>query len=456
MASLALLLGGGALASAATAPTALEDQPETVVSITFDDGTANQMTAAATLDQYDLDGTFYVMSGYVGAANYLTRANLDSLAAAGHEIGGHTINHPDLTTVPAAEAVRQICNDRAALTSWGFTIRSLAYPYAASTPALETTARDCGYTNARMLGDIASRFGCAECDTAESIPPANPFYLKALDQVESTWTLADMQTAVTTAESTGGGWVPFTFHNICESGCGDPTTTPALFEQFVQWLAARESTNNTVVRTVGDVIGTAAQPVVSGPVAAPLAPGVNGIGNPSLETAAATGSPECWMQGGYGENVAAFSTVSPGRTGATASKVVVSGYVSGDAKLLPQFDGGSCSPTILPGHTYSLRTWYKSTAVTQFAVYLRTSAGAWQYWTSSPWFAASTDYTEAVWTSPAIPAGMTGISFGLNLFSNGEITTDDYSLYDTDGAPAPSVPPVVAPVAATTVGAATQ
>ena len=108
---------------------------------------------------------------------------------------------------------------------------------------------------------------------------------------------------------------------------------------------------------------------------------------------------------------------------------------SGDAKLLPQFDLGACSPTVTPGSTYSLRAWYTASAVTQYAVYLRSESGAWQYWTSSPWFASSASYQQAVWTTPVIPAGYNGISFGLSMFNNGSITVDDYALYDTVGAP---------------------
>jgi peptidoglycan/xylan/chitin deacetylase (PgdA/CDA1 family) len=442
-ASSPLAAAAGAEAAPAAAPAAVAG-PETVVSLTFDDGDANQTTAASILNNYNLDGTFYIISGYVGAAGYMTRADVDALAAAGHEIGGHTVNHSDLATLPADEVSRQICNDRATLTSWGYTVRSFAYPYASSTPEVEAAAQACGYSSARMLGDIKSRFGCDECDFAESIPPQSSYYTRALDQVESSWTLDDLKTSVTNAEQNGGGWVQLTFHNICDSGCGDPTTTPAIFEDFVEWLAPRAQSNNTVVQTVGDTIGGAALPVVAGPTTPAAGPGVNAMTNSSMETAGLLGLPECWMQGGYGANTPAFSTVSPGRTGGTAGKVTMTGYTDGDAKLLPQFDGGSCSPTVVPGHSYSLRTWYTSTAATQFTVYLRTDSGAWQYWTSSPWFDRSASYTEAVWQTPTIPAGMSGISFGLNIFSNGEITTDDYSLYDAVGAPAPGTDSQVA------------
>lgn len=416
--------------------------PRTVVSLTFDDGNADQLAAASILDAAGIHGTFFVISGYIGAAGYLSRADLDRLAAAGHEIGGHTVTHADLTTLPIDEVRRQICNDRVALSSWGFNVRSFAYPFAATSDAVEAVAAECGYASARMLGDIASRFGCADCGAAESLPPADPWYTRALDQVDSTWTLDDLTGAVIRAEAVGG-WVQFTFHNVCTASCGSLSITPDLLAQFAGWLHTRGTTHNTVTSTVGDAVGTPGGPVIPGPVAQPG----GGVQNPGLETPGTGAAPQCWFQAPYGENVAEFSTVSPGHTGATASRIVMSGYVSGDAKILPSFDLGSCAPGAVAGATYELGSWYTSTTVTQFAVYLRTSSGAWEYWTSSPWFAASADWTQALWTTPAIPAGYTGISFGLNIFSNGELVTDDYSIRDVTAAPAVAPTEPIAPVA---------
>ncbi|MCU1406198.1 MAG: hypothetical protein JWQ43_2501 [Glaciihabitans sp.] len=441
--TLALVFAGGAIGATAASAAA----PQTVVSLTFDDGHDNQMAGEAVMKQNGLKGTFYITSGYVGGAGFMTRANLDKLKADGQEIGGHTVNHPDLPTIGSAEAKRQICNDRSVLTSWGFSVRSFAYPFASSTPAIEKLVKDCGFNSARMLGDIKSRFGCTDCAYSETIPPANPYYIKALDQVDSTWTLNDLKAAVTNAEANGGGWVPLTFHELCTpgtAGCADPSTTQQIFSDFVKWLAPRAGSNNTVVKTVGDVIGGAVKPVVTAANTPAPGPGKNGVINPGFETAGATGAlPQCWAQGGYGTNTAAV-TVGTGRTG-KGPTVKITSYTNGDAKVLPVFDGGTCSPTVTPGHTYSLRAYYKSTAVTQFAVYLRTASGNWQYWTSSPWFSASSaQFNPASWTTPAIPAGMTGISFGLNLFNVGTLTTDDYALYDSVGAPAAATAVVAA------------
>ena len=330
--------------------------------------------------------------------------------------------------------------DRATLMSWGFPVTSFAYPFASLNATAKAAVAACGLNSARNLGDIETRFGCTGCGFAEQIPPADPFELRVPDQVDSTWTLADLQKAVTNSEtSTSGGWVALTFHHICD-GCDVEglNVTPAVFTAFAQWLAARPTTHNTTVKTVNQVIGGAVKPVVPAELPPPPGPGVNAVQNPGLETIGANGVPQCWIRGGFGANTPTFSNVSPGRTGNVAEQVVMANYVDGDAKLLFTLDMGSCAPTVTPGHSYSLRGWYKSTTVTQFAVYLRNAVGGWEYWTSSPYFAASSGWAQAVWDSGPIPAGYTGLSFGLNLFGNGTLVTDDYALYDVVGAPNPS------------------
>jgi hypothetical protein len=101
-------------------------------------------------------------------------------------------------------------------------------------------------------------------------------------------------------------------------------------------------------------------------------------------------------------------------------------YHNGGAELLPLFDLGACSLPVTAGRSYQLSAWYTSTARTQFSLYYRDAAGRWHYWTSSPYFSPATDWTKATWQSPAIPAGGTGLSYGLSLFSRGTLTTDDY------------------------------
>ena len=126
---LLLAVGGASPADAATG---------TIVSLTFDDANADQMPAAQYLTSKGLKGTFFLVSGFIGFPGYMTLANVQSLVAAGDEIAGHTISHPDLAAVSVDEATRQICNDRVNWANWGIPVANFAYPFASSTPAVET------------------------------------------------------------------------------------------------------------------------------------------------------------------------------------------------------------------------------------------------------------------------------------------------------------------------------
>lgn len=430
-----LVLTCAGFTAGVTAPAALAANI-TVVTLTFDDANADQLTAAQTLQSLGLVGTFYTPSGFVNNPGYMSVADMQGLVANGNEIAGHTVTHPDLTTLPSDEATRQICNDRVNLSNWGFTVTDFAYPFAAENASVQTIVKNCGFNSARGLGDIKTRFSCAGCPLAETIPPANPYDTAAPDEVDNTWTLADLQKSVTQAEP-AGGWVQLTFHHISSTSKDPLNITPTLFNQFATWLKARPAT--TSVKTVAQVIGGTVKPLVSGPPAPPQGTG-NLVRNPSLETLV-NGAPQCWAAAGYGTNTPTFSVVRQAHTGKVAEQLVVSGYVDGDAKLLPALDLGGCSPTATPGHTYTLGAWYKSTTNTQFELYYRTGLGSWTYWTSSPWFAPATTYQKATWTTPALPAGASGISFGLNLFSNGTLTTDDYEMFDVGNPPPPPPPP---------------
>src|SRR5689334_18077405 len=180
----------------------------TIVSMTFDDANADQFAAAQKLKSKGMAGTFYLNSGFINQPNYLTLAQVQSMKADGHEIASHTISHPDLAGITLDEAKRQICNDRVNWANWGLPVANFAYPFASSTTAVEQAVGNCGDNSARGLGDIKTRFSCTNCPVGETVPPADKYFTKAPDQVENTWTLADLQKSVTQAEAkNNGSWV---------------------------------------------------------------------------------------------------------------------------------------------------------------------------------------------------------------------------------------------------------
>lgn len=422
------------------APARAAALPRTTVSLTFDDGLSDQTSAVSSLKKYGMKGTFYINSANIGASGFLTRSDLTTLAADGNEIGGHTVTHPDLTTLSPTEANRQICLDRQTLTSWGFTVTSFAYPFANYNSADQQIVRDCGYNSARASGDLWAPYGCLDCPGAQPVPPTDPYAIKTADDVEQNWTLSNLEQTVTHAERTGG-WLVLMFHHVC-AGCNVNSVSPTIFDRFLQWLSLR-SLLGTGVRTVDQVIGGTAKPVVP-PAAAPAPPGTsdNGIVNPSLEKAGSGGLPDCWSATGYGTNTRTFDQVTDAHTGTYGETITMTSRTDGDAKLVPTFDLGTCSPSVTVGKHYLVSAWYKATTQTYFTLYQRNAIGQWAYWTQSPRLAAADQWTLATWITPAVPSGMVATSLGLTIDGVGTLTTDDYSLSEAPDSNPPAPPGV--------------
>jgi peptidoglycan/xylan/chitin deacetylase (PgdA/CDA1 family) len=445
LASLAALPSSGAEAAASAEQQAAARMaghaaaPRTVVSFTFDDGDADQMAAAQVLHRYGLKGTFYIIAGAVGAPDYMTLSDLHTLAAEGNEVAGHTVSHLEVPHVTAAEARRQVCDGRNTLIRWGFRVTSFAYPGGAYSPATEAIVRECGLNSARTVIGLHSP-GCPRCTVAETIPPKDPYAIRAAGQVDGTWTLATLENVVTTAERRGGGWVPLIFHHICDaSHCSSLTVRLPVFNSFAKWLAQRRDAG-TVVKTVGEVIGGPLRPMIGGPAARPhgvIDPflgilGDSGAVDPVVEAPTVPARfPLCWMKATYGQNTVTWQRVRGGHADSWAMRLTMTGHQSGDAKLIQQFDTGQCSIPVTGSQSYDLATWYKSSARTQFAVYYRTPQGRFLYWTSSPFYPATTQWAKAAWTTPPLPADASGLSFGLTLSRNGSLFTDDYSILAT-------------------------
>lgn len=418
---------------------------QTVVSITFDDGFSGQVRAAEILAEYEFRGTFFLNSGLLDEPGSLTLRQAKQVALAGHEIGGHTFSHPNIKNLDIDEATREICQDRENLLSMGFEVTNFAYPFASTDDTL-SVVENCGYNSARGLGGTTGPL-CVDCPPVESIPPADPYLLKAPEQVEYDWTLADLQAAVSAAQGTGG-WVLLTFHGMCPYECESIDIDESVFLEFVDWLSARTADGSTVVRTVQEVLGGPMPEPVKGPQAQPVPLGQNALRNSDIEQWNGD-RPVCWMQAGYGTNDAEMGKAI-GNRGTSGLGVTVRSHEDGDAKFVATQDLGTCAPAVTPGRSYSLRLWYLSDAKTQFSVQYRDASGEWHFWTASPLLEPSRDFAPAEWTTPPVPAGATALSFGLSLATEGYAVTDDYGLYDAEGAP-----PVPAAVPASVIGPAT-
>ena len=233
--------------------------PKTIVSLGFDDGYSSQYAVRSTLASHGMHGTFFIISDLVGQTDYMTWSQIAGLAADGNEIAGHTLDHPDLTTVSTTEARRQICGNRSDLLSRGYQATDFAYPDGAFNAQVEQIVQECGYNSARSI--LWYGQGCPSPCT-ETIPPRDPYATTVV--AFSADTLAQIEGEVLAAEATGG-FAQIVFHQIC-NGCETGSMTPANFDAFVDWLATQVASGAIAVRTIHDVIGGSVQPLVAPPV----------------------------------------------------------------------------------------------------------------------------------------------------------------------------------------------
>jgi peptidoglycan/xylan/chitin deacetylase (PgdA/CDA1 family) len=244
--------------------------PRTVVTLGFDDGRATQLEVLPLLDELGLRASFFVNSGSVGITGYLDYAALGRVQAAGHEMGGHSVDHEVLTEIPFEEVAHQVCDDRAALDAAGLApLVSFAYPGGSANPEVAAVLASCGYRYGWAQGWIDEGDCTRDCLYAESIPPPDPLRLRSPRSVSKDWSLEDLQGYVTRAETTGG-WLGFTFHHICDDCSYTYRISLGLLREFLVWLAARAE-RGTVVLPLGEAFlpPDAKPPLASIPPARP-------------------------------------------------------------------------------------------------------------------------------------------------------------------------------------------
>lgn len=125
------------------------------LSITFDDGYAdNADIASPVLERFGLPATFFVATGFMESqtqpfwdvdagikARWMTWPQVAKLAAAGHEIGGHTTEHADLGAISLSDTESELRRSRDELVARiGTAPIHFAVPFGRWFPALEAAA----------------------------------------------------------------------------------------------------------------------------------------------------------------------------------------------------------------------------------------------------------------------------------------------------------------------------
>jgi len=177
---------------------------EGVVSFSFDDGyDEHYAVAAPILAEAGLRGTAYVMPEQVGQPGYMTWEQLHALDADfGWDVAAH--HFTPFTEFPRAELPGVLDGITRSLIAEGFSrgVPHLAYPL--------------GKHDAGVVALVRSRFATARLASGgvETLPPADPYRLRALNVLQSTPPAALVAAAERARDE--GEWLILMFHFLVE------------------------------------------------------------------------------------------------------------------------------------------------------------------------------------------------------------------------------------------------
>jgi peptidoglycan/xylan/chitin deacetylase (PgdA/CDA1 family) len=112
------------------------------VSLTFDDSLPSQLSLVIpALNSYGMKGTFYVVTDSVDSDN--SWSSWAAAAAMGHEIGSHTLDHPDLTTLSSSQLQAELQQSKAIIEAQIPTQKCLtiAYPFGSENATVEAASQ---------------------------------------------------------------------------------------------------------------------------------------------------------------------------------------------------------------------------------------------------------------------------------------------------------------------------
>lgn len=426
---IALLLLGTPASSTAHAGAAGNLQPQRgrpTLSLTFDDSHADHRWAADALSRRGMVGTFFVNSPRIENQGYLRAEDLHHIEGGGHEIGGHTLHHPNLSKLDEAAQLREICDDRANLLSLGLSVRAFAYPFNGHSPTAMAVVERCGYVSARAAAGILAPGSCKGCPSAEAIPPKERYRIRSFPSYQEWMGIETLQAAIEAAAA--GEWLVLVFHDFCDDqDCASPYAIQrSEFVELLDWIDARGIRTSTLSEMApGPLL-----PPLRGPaVELPEPVGKNLLRNPGLRgDGDGNGLPDCWMEGGFGDRAGSLVHHRKGETSFT--RIVVHEWDSGDHKLLSA--RGPCAPEVQGGQRFRGAVRHRTQGHARMVAYYRDSAGAWQWWANSPPLPQRTDWDWTSWETPALPEAATAIQFGLSLRSEGYVDASYLSLEPTE------------------------
>ncbi|WP_210506074.1 polysaccharide deacetylase family protein [Naasia sp. SYSU D00057] len=157
-----------------------------LVGLTFDDGYTDFLEyAVPVLERHGMTGTVYVVAGRMGGENtwdtgprfpIMDADQVRQSAAAGHEVGSHTMNHVRLAGADPVQLAAEVGESRRVLEDvLQSEVPGFCYPWGSYDEAAADAVRAAGYDNACVTGDYepGDRVTLPRCYVSPQDTPAH-------------------------------------------------------------------------------------------------------------------------------------------------------------------------------------------------------------------------------------------------------------------------------------------
>jgi peptidoglycan/xylan/chitin deacetylase (PgdA/CDA1 family) len=191
---------------------------EPLISVTYDDGWETTYADAMPLLQKNgIHSTQYLLSGTATDSQYLSWEQITAMKNAGHEIGCHTVNHPDLRTIDNSQLKYQVSACKEVMTKRFGVTPDFASPYGSADQRTISVIKQYFASQRNTNGDPANGVTDADVNTPEGYDGKgfNPYNIIGVTINRDT-TVDQIKQLISFAQK-HNGWVVITYHQA-ESG----------------------------------------------------------------------------------------------------------------------------------------------------------------------------------------------------------------------------------------------
>jgi len=151
-----------------------------------DDGATEVLTVLKPMfDQFGAKFTMAIVTDWIGTSGFLTKEQLASLYAEGHDVISHTKSHSNLSLIDEQEIDYQLSKSKEFLNIWGYPAEHLAYPHGSNSATEQAIKIVKKYYKSAMYGR-----------NNRNIKPMHSYRIKRIDIAWSTHTLEDYKALV--------------------------------------------------------------------------------------------------------------------------------------------------------------------------------------------------------------------------------------------------------------------